>query len=552
MSIGSVALANAVVEQLLANGLRHAVVSPGSRNAPLSLALARAADAGHIHLHVHIDERSAGFFALGLAKSLAAPVVLSCTSGTAVANFLPAVVEANYAQVPLLVVTADRPSGAVELGASQTISQSEIFGIHVRSAQELSSDADSKSAYATVNDIWVAMLGNHRGPAHLNLCFAEPLVPSSASAPWPEIAEVAGVALPHEQPSTRQKMNANVRGVIVLGDLPEHHAQLRELAVDFATTAQWPLLVEPTGAARTAAVAIRHHALVADDFLDEVEVLITVGRFGLNRHLKRLALAAKTHICVQPSAQPTNPFGTATSIVAEMPVADGQAPAPWLAQWQQRDVAMHAQIHEALGAYPEGLTGMHVARQILAAAPRVGAQVFAAASRSIRDCDLMADFTAPRVWANLGVNGIDGLISTARGISVGLDTPIIAMLGDIAFLHDHNGLLSSPFESQPDVTFVVVDDNGGAIFSDLEQGAPEFAPWFERVFGTPHGHDLAAMSRALGIPTTVVTTASELDAALATPQGLSVVVVKAASRESSHEFRMSLRNGATHIAHAAE
>jgi 2-succinyl-5-enolpyruvyl-6-hydroxy-3-cyclohexene-1-carboxylate synthase len=164
----------------------------------------------------------------------------------------------------------------------------------------------------------------------------------------------------------------------------------------------------------------------------------------------------------------------------------------------------------------------------------------------------MADFTAPRVWANLGVNGIDGLISTARGISVGLDTPIIAMLGDIAFLHDHNGLLSSPFESQPDVTFVVVDDNGGAIFSDLEQGAPEFAPWFERVFGTPHGHDLAAMSRALGIPTTVVTTASELDAALATPQGLSVVVVKAASRESSHEFRMSLRNGATYIAHAAE
>lgn len=541
----STAVAHAAVEQLIAHGLQDAVLSPGSRNAPLSFALARAADAGRLRLHIHIDERSAGFLALGLAKASGIAALVVCTSGTAVANLLPAVVEASYAQVPMVVLTADRPSGALALGASQTIAQAEIFREFARGATVVHETSNAEAVATAMCGAWHRAHADHSGPVHINLAFSEPLVPpevdgqpvwASNAVPSCEVTETS------PQPVPRSEIDSARRGVVVVGDLPQSLASLRDHALEFARAAAWPMINEPTGGPRARDVAIRHHQLVTDRFLDEIDCVVTVGRFGLGRHLGRLVRAAGTHIAVQPTAQPVNPYGTATTIVATVPTADGTCDVEWLRRWQAADDAVAGVLAQSLAQWSGQPTGMHIARAVLQAAKLEQAEVFVAASRSVRDVDLIADFDGPAVWANLGTNGIDGLVSSVRGLAQ--SRPTFALLGDLAFLHDHNGLLGLAGTQQPDVTIVVTDDNGGAIFSDLEQGQPYLRPWFDTVFGTPHNLRLVDVVRAVGINAESVTTVDELVATLRRPDGVRVIVVSAATRDHSREFRAQLRAAA--------
>lgn len=540
----STQVAHAVVQRLLDHGVRHVVLSPGSRNAPLSLALARAEAAGLLSLHVRVDERSAGFLALGLGKTSGTAAVLVCTSGTAVANLLPAVVEACYAQVPLLLLTADRPPDALARGASQTIAQAGLFQDVSRGIWAFDDVADADDVVAGIDAAWRTAHRQHSGPVHVNIAFAEPLVPTAPEvvAGWPVAATPLGEA-DYEQPTgtsaATEAVDAHQRGVVVIGDLPVSCGQLRADAIAFARAAGWPVVMEPTASPRPADVAVRHHQLVTDDFLGEVSAVVSVGRFGLGRHLGRLVRSATTHIAVQPTPQPVDPYGTATRKVVQCPRAHGSADSDWLRRWQDADERARERVTLAMSTWAGRPTGLHTADAVLRAAAAHGASVFAAASRSIRDVDLIAAHDGPRIWANLGANGIDGLVSTARGIAA--DGPVFALLGDLAFLHDHNGLLSAPGESAPDITYVVADDDGGAIFSDLEQAEPHLTPWFERVFGTPHGRDLVAIASAAGISVRAVGSADALAASLTRPHGVTVVVVAAASRVESRDFRAALR-----------
>ena len=544
----STEVASAVVDQLVAHGLRHAVLSPGSRNAPLSFALARAADAGRLQLHMHIDERSAGFLALGLAKASGTAAMVVCTSGTAVANLLPAVVEACYAQVPLVVVTADRPTSALHRGASQTIAQAQMFRDFVRAGHASDDTQAAEEITAALCDLWHAAHDMHSGPVHANLAFAEPLVPEQEAGKiiWPGVASVScrvtsPAAGTTPAGATPPAIDASKRGVVVIGDLPVSCKKMRNEAFAFAAAAGWPVIAEPTAGPRLRDISIRHHQLVTDGFLNEVESLVSVGRFGLGRHLGRLAKAAQLHTAVQPTAQPADPFGTATQVLGALPAAHGSCEPSWLTRWRHADEQVGRLLADHMTNWQGQPTGAHIASAVLQAAAREHCSVFVAASRSVRDVDLVAAAEGPQVFANLGVNGIDGIVSTARGLATG--QPVFALLGDLAFVHDHNGLLGLA-SSSDDLTLVVADDNGGAIFSDLEQAQPHLHPWFERLFGTPHNADLAAMVAALGIAVISVHSTEELAAALTRPHGVRVVVVHAASREESRGFRASLRAAA--------
>ena len=543
-------LAHACVQRLIDLGVKHAVLAPGSRNAPISILLAQAEQQGLLTLHVRIDEREAAFLALGLSKLSGIPTLLCCTSGTAAANFAPAVAEAFYSQVPMIVLTADRPEGAAQRGASQTIRQDQLYAANVLASFTIGTGADHHVAADRARVAWSAACGPQRGPVHVNIHLAEPLLASHVE--WPalreaepfDISEAAHVdSPPFDLPTLGN------RPVMVIGDIPQHERSVVQCALDFAVTVGIPVLMEPTAGSRDARVAVRRHALMTDAASEGITSVISLGRFGLGRHLRRLCERANTHIAFAAEGLGADPFATATKVLklarAE-PVLTAlqstlEVEPTWLQSWHTADerASMHVQsVLESTTAAPSGL---HVAAEVLEFAAHHNALVFAAASRSIRDVDVMADFAGPTVVANLGVNGIDGLISTAAGVALSQQQHTYLLIGDIAFLHGSNGLLNVAGEAPAPLTVVVVDDNGGAIFSDLEQGAEEFQPWFERVFGTPHNMNLVNVARGYGVNAVGVETRAELAAQLAT-RTPGVIVVKAANREQSRNLRAQLQS----------
>lgn len=544
----STSLAHAFVQRLIDLGLKHAVLSPGSRNAPLAITLAQAAAQGLITLHVRIDEREAAFFALGLSKTSDIPTLVCCTSGTAAVNFAPAVVEAFYSQVPLIVLTADRPEGAAVRGASQSIRQESLYAPHTVANLTIGTGADAQSAADRARIAWNATRGQQRGPAHINMHLAEPLLRPINE--WPRLrgAEEFAVSVPATVSTTLPvRPNVGLTPVLIVGDVPTHEQGNRDLVVDAAIRNGWPVIMEPTAGRRDARASIRHHSHVADQFASKVSALVSVGRFGLGRHLRRLCQQVMTHIAFTSHGSGADPFGTATTVLDLQSVVQfvalmdeqGSLDSSWLHAWQSVDAEAHRRLAEVLDTHAEPLTGLHIASEVLAAASSQGSLVMAAASRSIRDVDTVLDFEAPRVLANLGVNGIDGVISTAAGVATAQNSHTFLLIGDLAFLHGSNGLLTPQDEPTPPLTVVVVDDDGGAIFSDLEQGATDYAPWFERVFGTPHGRDLVALACGYGVRAISVETQAELRAALASST-TGVIVVKAATREESRNLRAQL------------
>ena len=610
----STALAAVLVDELIRCGLAEAVVAPGSRSAPLAMALheragGAAADvpgqpeagAAGLRLHVRTDERSAAFLALGLAKASGIPAVAVCTSGTAAANFHPAVVEADEACVPLIVLTADRPPELRGTGANQAIDQIKLYGSAVRWFCETGTGQDRPGMAGYWRSLacqaWAHAAGRSGappGPVHLNVPLAEPLVPDGDPA-WCEPLDGRADGTPWTRTGATAAGNApgspaapglpgTGRGVLICADGNYDPAPL----LAHAEARGWPVLAEPSSNARYGpnALSAYPYLLAVPGFCSRhrPEVIVTAGKPGLSRQqlafLGESTAAGARHVVVADrTGRWTDPARTASSIVpAPQPApqpgpqpgtqADQQAAAGagapvvtgWLMSWLTADAAARAAVDAVLDAEPsaepaaEGaalpaLSEPRLARDLAAALPD-GALLWAASSLPIRDLDMhMPPRTGLRVLANRGASGIDGLVSAAIGAALAHQRSgggaAAALLGDLALLHDQNGLILGPAEPRPDLAIVVADNDGGGIFSLLEQAA--FPASFERVFGTPHGVDPGAVAGAVRLPYHRLDRPADLRPVLeaCAPRGSGPQLIgMRASREAGTRLRHRLREAA--------
>ena len=532
-----------MVDEFLRCGVTDVVLAPGSRSTPLALELADAERRGDLTLHVRLDERSAAYLALGIAKVTGVPAVVVTTSGTAAVNLHPAVVEADQSSVPMILLTADRPPQLRGVGANQTISQAGVFGGDVRLAVDMAPavEVPGQVRYwrSTVSRVVAASTDAMRpGPVHVNAPFAEPLVPDGDRTwiedldgrpdgrPWTADSRlVAGMSTPLDDVLDALLDDAVVpaRGVVVIGDHDDNEAI--ELADDLADALGWPVISEPSGNGAGCATALSHGSLLlADSAFAEAHVpdlVITVGRVGLYRSVLRMVGRAALHVAVDTHPEWSDPTRSADVVVASVPLppTEAEVDEEWLESWQRADVLAAAAVETAMFSADDALTGMHVARIVANAVPD-GGLLFVGPSWSVRHLGSFAANTVQDavVLGNRGTSGIDGVVSTAWGAAGALQRAggagAIALMGDQTFLYDTNALLAPAEEERPDLVIVVSDNDGGGIFSSLEQGAPEYAQSFERVFGVPLGVDLTQMATALGIPSRAADSAQELAAAI--------------------------------------
>ncbi|WP_019852705.1 2-succinyl-5-enolpyruvyl-6-hydroxy-3-cyclohexene-1-carboxylic-acid synthase [Actinopolyspora mortivallis] len=531
----STAQAEVLVDELVRNGVRHVVLSPGSRNAALAFAVWRAAEAGRVELHVRIDERSAGFLALGLSSAGGAPVAVVCTSGTAATNLHPAVVEARHAGVALVVLTADRPPELRAAGANQSIDQHRLYGSAVRWFDELAvaDDRPGNNAYwrgQVCRAVHTAAgWGRCAAPVQLNVPFREPLVPRG-DTDWCESLEGRAGGGPwtsfgraHSTGGVAEAWSP--RGLVLLAD-----HDMAGLAAEWAAELGWPLLSETGGVGVENALPTGMWLLDVPWFPGghRPEQVVCVGRPTVFRQVQRLLSEQGVEVLlVHPDPDHWPSPAHHVSVVAEWLDTTGVVVEPeWLESWRAADHKARTELSAALER-EEVASGPVVAGRLLEDLPS-GASLVLGSSNPARDVALSGvDRPDLRVHRNRGVAGIDGLVSTALGVTLEHGGPGYALLGDLTFLHDSNGLLLGPHERRPDLTLVVYNDDGGGIFSLLEQGSPEYGDTFERVFGTPHGTDLAALCAAHGVPHERVSTREELSAAVAPASGLRVVEVRA-------------------------
>ncbi len=579
----STAFGTVFADELARCGVREVVIAPGSRSTPLAMSFYELEQAGRLRLHVRIDERSASFTALGLAKASGRPVAVLCTSGTAAANFHPAVIEADESAVPLVVLTADRPPELRGTGASQTIDQVKLYGGAVRWYAEpgVPERVPGMAAYwrSLACQAWAhaaGAAGTSPGPVHVNLPFRDPLVPDGpgddsawpdsldgrpGGAPWTRVAG-AVTAEPLDLPWTE-------RGIVVCGDGIYDTAPLLELA----ERAGWPVLAEPSSGARRGPDALTgyQYLLAAPEFMaaHRPSVIVSAGRPGLSRPQSALVGLARCsggsggqgergagapragsparHVVVaQGPGRWADPQRAATDVAAAIRltgvprVPDGE-PAGWLDDWRRADAAA-VRAADAVLEQRDALTEPLLARELLAALPE-NALLWAGNSLSVRDIDLvMAPRADVRVLASRGASGIDGTASTAAGAALAHaaahpGAQAFALIGDLAFLHDAAGLAIGPAEPRPDLCLVVVNNDGGGIFETLEQAA--FNGVFERLFGTPHGASVEQLAAAFGVPYTLVEQPGELAKAVS-GTGLRIVEART-DRAANAALRVRMR-----------
>jgi 2-succinyl-5-enolpyruvyl-6-hydroxy-3-cyclohexene-1-carboxylate synthase len=545
----STALAATLADELIRSGLREVVLAPGSRSAALAIEFHRRAQAGDLRLSVRLDERSAAFCALGLAKASGSPAAVLCTSGTAAAHFHAAVIEADESAVPLLVLTADRPPELRGTGANQTIDQLRLYGPAVRWFCELGVAEDRsgqegywRSAACRAWGLASGSAGGVPGPVHLNLAMREPLVPDMPPGAADEGDRGARGGRDAWTTFTAvAELPAAERGLIVCGDGDYDPGPLLSLAEQ----AGWPVLAEPSSNARTGPCALgAYQYLLADPGFvaaHQPEVIVSAGRPGLSRG--QLALLGSAglgrHVVIaQGPGRWSDPARSATDVAGSVRLAGTSSPSSglrpgrpsrWLSEWLDADRAAGAAVDAILDA-DDALSEPRLARDLAAALPD-GALLWAASSLPIRDLDQrMTSRTGLRILASRGASGIDGLVSSAIGAALAHQAlgggQAVALLGDLALLHDAPGLIVGPGEPRPDLCVIVVNNDGGGIFSMLEQAA--FPGPFERVFGTPHGARIAELAAAAGLPYRRIARAAELPEvlAIAAPRGTGIAVVE--------------------------
>ncbi len=541
----SFACAWALVDELVRGGVRHACVSPGSRSTPLALALDRHPG---VIAHVHLDERSSAFFALGLAKALREPVAVACTSGTAAAEFFPAVVEASQSRVPLILLTADRPPRLRGTGANQTIDQVELHGRYVRWFAEVPVPSSRSDAAAWASTGTLAIEAARRGhlpddahvhppgPVQVNCPFEEPLLPALDGATLhpstPEPFERSFAFADQHRPEIEQQLREADRGVIVVGILDRPQDRI----LDFGQSLGVPVLAEPMSGLRRAGRAMAAGQQLASVISERIDlapdVVVQFGAMPTSRATQGLIAASTHRIVVAGTDQlDPDPEGAATLRVeapgeAWIPEIVGTTSAtnrtPWL---EPADAAVRSTVDGLLDSWDEP-SEMRVARDLAAAIPD-GGTLFVGNSMPVRDLDaFMAPRDGLRVLGNRGASGIDGLLSTALGVAASGSGPTFALLGDLSFLYDAGALL---WNASRDIDLVVVvnDNAGGQIFAGLGQHTLP-SDELERLFVTPHGVDLERLCSAAGAGHTRVERSSEFVAALdaaAAAGGLQVVQV---------------------------
>ncbi|HEX5534174.1 MAG TPA: 2-succinyl-5-enolpyruvyl-6-hydroxy-3-cyclohexene-1-carboxylic-acid synthase [Actinomycetales bacterium] len=551
----STTTARAAVSALLEAGVRHVVLCPGSRSAPLAYALHAAESAGLLRLHVRHDERSAGFVGLGIGKvAPQAPAAVVTTSGTAVANLHPAVLEAHHSAVPLIVLSADRPAELRGTWANQTTDlQAGVFGQAVRCS------ADVPAGSPEVSDVVEGAVrraraerGGAPGPVHVNVAFADPLTPDvTPDDEWSSAADGSGFkpTAPSAAQGEPLVLEQGPRTVVLAGDGAGPAAR------DLADGAGWPLLAEPSSGARSGPNAVGPYRLLLElpAFGGRVERVVAFGRPTLSRPVTRLLEAPEVEVVLVGEDWEPGP-GRSVRRVQGVPTVTGQAEESWLKSWTAAGRAAQDAVDSVLG--DGALSGPLVAREVWAAAARdAGSALVIAASNPIRDVDLAGqpgNGCSGPVLANRGLSGIDGTVSTAVGVASCV--PVTrALVGDLAFLHDLGGL-AVPAEERDrlNLQIVVLNDDGGGIFGLLEHGEPSRAGSFERVFGTPHGADLGSLCRGLGVPHEVVEGVRCLRERLGVvPNGLSVLEVRAdrsGLRELHSRIRESVRRAVAELA----
>lgn len=547
----STAQARVVVDELIRGGVRDVVLCPGSRNAPLAFALQDADRSGRIRLHVRIDERTAGYLAIGLAIGAGAPVCIAMTSGTAVANLGPAVVEANYARVPLIVLSANRPYELLGTGANQTMEQLGYFGAQVRATISLGLAEEAPERMAALNATWrsatcrvlVAATGSrsaNAGPVHFDIPLREPLVPDAEplggtppgrpdAKPWTYTPPVT-----FDQPLD---IDISADTVVIAGHGAGVHPNLAEL----------PTVAEPTAAAPGGRGNPLHP--LALPLLRPAQVIM-LGRPTLHRPVSALLADPKVPVYALTTGPRWPDVSGNSQATGTRAVITGTPNPAWLGRCDQMNRHAVAAVRSQLAAHPL-TTGLHVAASVVDAL-RAGDQLVLGASNPVRDVALAGLNTRGiRVRSNRGVAGIDGTVSTAIGAALAYegmheraDSPdgrTIALIGDLTFVHDSSGLMIGPTEPTPrQLTIVVSNDNGGGIFELLEQGDPRFSDVSSRVFGTPHDVDVGALCRAYHVESRQIEV-DELAAALDEPgAGMRVLEVKA-DRSSLRQLHAAIK-----------
>lgn len=604
-------VAQTVVEALVDGGVREVVIAPGSRSAPLVYAFTQAERAGRLRLHVRIDERSAAFTALGLALASGRPAVVVTTSGTAVGNLLPAVMEADHAGVQLVALTADRPDELQGTGANQTTAQDGIFPLHVRFNQTLSGDrvlpedseplpawlaAETAELHgseadpvreaerehtellrATVSRALLAAQGfdtedvegfagvpgvavreSAPGPVHLNIRFRDPLVPredapaAAETSDLPDVGPVtssldlavgggSGGGESAERMAGRltEQLDIDVSGLSELRTVVVAGHGAGPVAAAFATVLGLPLFAEPSSNARFGAHAVAAYPLLlgsagglGEDALalaGEIEQVVLFGRPTLTRQIAALLNREDLHTAFyqpEPVAwfEPGSRRERPVEDLEELAVVAGRGSTGWLTDWQQAGVRAQAAVEDALATRHDDVEHPGAMRTGQLVASTVRGPLVLGSSSVIRDVDL--SWRPPTqaqsvVFANRGLAGIDGTVSTASGIALATGQRTVMLCGDLTLLHDTNGLLLGPDEVEPDLDIVVVNDTGGAIFAGLEHGEVAqrdgMAPVVERFFGTPHAVDLEALCRAHGVEWMAVESEDGLVSALGSP-----------------------------------
>ncbi|BBY04201.1 2-succinyl-5-enolpyruvyl-6-hydroxy-3-cyclohexene-1-carboxylic-acid synthase [Mycobacterium seoulense] len=531
--------ARVVVDELIRGGVRDVVLCPGSRNAPLAFALQDADQSGRIRLHVRIDERTAGYLAIGLAIAAGAPVCVAMTSGTAVANLGPAVVEANYARVPLIVLSANRPYEMLGTGANQTMEQLGYFGTQVRAAISLGLAEDAPERLDALNATWrsatcrvlAAATGSrtaNAGPVQFDIPLREPLVPGP---------EPHGAAAPQGRPGGRpwtytppvmfdQPLDIDLTPdtIVIAGHGAGAQPNLAEL----------PTVAEPTAPAPTNPL----HPLALP--LLRPKQVIMLGRPTLHRPVSALLADPQVPVYALTTGPRWPDVSGNSQATGTRAVTTGTPNPAWLKRCAEVNRHANEAVRGQLEAHPL-TTGLHVAAAV-ADALRPGDQLVLGASNPVRDAALVGlDTHGIRVRSNRGVAGIDGTVSTAIGAALAHEGRTVALIGDLTFVHDSSGLLIGPTEPTPRrLTIVVSNDNGGGIFELLEQGDPRFSDVSSRIFGTPHDVDVGALCRAYHVESRQIEV-DQLSAALDEPAaGMRVLEVKA-DRSSLRQLHAAIK-----------
>jgi 2-succinyl-5-enolpyruvyl-6-hydroxy-3-cyclohexene-1-carboxylate synthase len=503
----------AFVDELARCGMREACTSPGSRSTPLVLSLAREP---RIRATSHVDERSAAFFGLGAAKASGLPVAIACTSGTAAANFAPAVIEAHEARVPLIVLTADRPPELRDLGAGQTIDQIKLYGTAAKWFVEVDDHTATPERLRWLRQLacrafWTAV-GGRPGPVHLNFSLREPLVLDgplpddeggrNGDRPWVTRPRVAGAPASSLVDGLRRELEARPNTVLVAGR-QERDPQLGAALAAFAERAAIPLLADPLSGARRGPAAIAHYdALLRDPgWTPQPELVIRVGDLPTSKPLRAWVHGAEhaLQLAFDPEGAWQDPAGAVGTILTAdarttlEAISLDERDRGWLEHWQRADRAAGASIARTLS----DLSEPRVAAELGGGLP-AEATVVVASSMPVRDAETFfpARERPPRVLANRGANGIDGTVSTAFGVAAVADGPVVLLIGDVALIHDLGGLLAASRLGLK-LTVVLLHNDGGGIFDFLPVSG-EGADFVEHV-ATPHGLDFAHAAALFGL-----------------------------------------------------